>query len=300
MVIRGYLGKVSQVWGLHIRTWGEKSSVLVQFPALPALVPIEVYWKTPSVILATCALAASIVGSSAASGLSDRSNSTDAVWDANSCVQCHIQTRGLNHPVGVMAAEKTDLPLSNGRIDCLTCHTDKATSVTHTGGFVQGQANLLRKSPRVLCNSCHGSDLLSKNDASSKSHGVAMAKAHLEEPANKISLSAGRFDSETRECLSCHDGSSASHSGVREPNSGIKSGTLMSIKSMHPIGVEYSWMPKGRMAPQYKPVSSLPSSVRLFDGKVGCGSCHSIYSGEEQMMSVDPKRGRLCLSCHIK
>ena len=272
----------------------------MQFPALLALVPIKVYWKTPSVILATCALVASIVGSSVASGSSSPSESANAPWDANSCVQCHAQTKGLNHPVGVMAAEKAGLPLNNGRIDCLTCHTEKATSVTHTGGFVQGQANLLRKNPRVLCSSCHGNDLLSKNSASPKSHGVAMAKAHLEEPANKMSFSGGRFDSETRACLSCHDGSSASHSGVREPNSGIKSGTLRSIKSMHPIGVEYSWMPKGRMAPQYKPVSSLPSSVRLFDGKVGCGSCHSIYSREEKMMSVDPKRGRLCLSCHIK
>ena len=265
--------------------------------ALPPLVPIKVYWKTPSVILATCALAASAIGSMPATSAAD---SEKPAYDAASCIQCHSQSKGLNHPVNVMPGAQTDLPLSNGRVDCLTCHTEKTTSVTHSGGFGKAKGNFLRKPARLLCNSCHGNDSEAKEGSTPKSHGIAMGRAHLEEPANKMSLSSGRFDRETRECLSCHDGSSASHSGVREPDSGIKRGTLMSIKSMHPIGVEYSWMPKGRMAPQYKPVSSLPNTVRLFDGKVGCGSCHSIYSGEEQMMSIDPKRGRLCLTCHIK
>ncbi|NQU47328.1 MAG: hypothetical protein HQ519_01670 [Planctomycetes bacterium] len=54
------------------------------------------------------------------------------------------------------------------------------------------------------------------------------------------------------------------------------------------------------MAPQYRPVTSLPKEIRLFQGRVGCGSCHTTYGGEKQMLAGDPKRGTLCLSCHIK
>jgi len=42
--------------------------------------------------------------------------------------------------------------------------------------------------------------------------------------------------------------------------------------------------------------------VQLFGaaGRIGCGSCHSVYSGVEKMLSLEPTRGGLCLSCHIK
>lgn len=216
-------------------------------------------------------------------------------------MRCHTQTKGLNHPVGVIPAEKTELPLGQGRIDCLTCHSDAATQQRHTGLNGSKGDPMLRKSTRELCSSCHKGSLDRLQGDTPESHGVAMGRAHFEQPAYHLAATPGRFDRETLECLSCHDGSSASHSGVREVSGKRRGGaTSLSIQSMHPIGVRYEWTPKGRMAPQYKPVSSLPDRVRLFDGKVGCGSCHSIYSKEEQMMAVDPRRGKLCLSCHIK
>jgi len=250
--------------------------------------------KALIVIVATASMAATLVGNSAVT----KSAENDAIaWNVRSCTQCHVQSAGLNHPVDVATSE-TDLPLGNGRIDCLTCHTEQTTSARHATGATQKQNGLLRKSAAALCSTCHGELQFGSSDGNAKSHGTALRKAHLGQKSSDSQQIGGSLDAESRQCLSCHDGSFASHSGVRTPNSG--GAQSVSVETMHPIGVRYSSATKGRMAPQFQPVSSLPNTVRLFDGKVGCGSCHSMYASSEKMIAVDPKQGVLCLSCHIK
>jgi len=217
------------------------------------------------------------------------------VYVASDCMTCHREekARGLNHPLGVSGGS------SLRPMDCLTCHSKESTSPAHANRMKLGKDPLLTTNRQELCLQCHKRETLSSGDV--LSHGLAMGRAHYGTKRGVQSLSPG-LDRESRECLSCHDGSTASTSGVREHGSAgmAAASSFQRVRSMHPIGVRYEWSPKGSMAPQFHPKQQLPQMVRLFNDKVGCGSCHSVYSQEDQMLAQDPKKGRLCLSCHIK
>ncbi|MHC4317018.1 MAG: cytochrome c3 family protein [Planctomycetota bacterium] len=47
-----------------------------------------------------------------------------------------------------------------------------------------------------------------------------------------------------------------------------------------------------------KPAASLDRRIRLFDNRVGCGSCHSPFADDEALLVMSNLRSRLCLSCH--
>jgi len=217
------------------------------------------------------------------------------LYAADDCLSCHReqQSKDLNHPLGVLGGK------ASSPIDCLTCHEAASTRPQHTQRTRGSHDPLLKANPQQLCLSCHKQEGLS--NASSLSHGLAMGRAHLATSSKAPARGLG-LDRESRDCLSCHDGSTASAAGVREHGSAAWAGLEQAsrIRNMHPVGVRYDASSKGSMAPQYRPKRSLPISIRLFDDKVGCGSCHSLYSREEQMLAANPQRGKLCLSCHIK
>lgn len=225
-----------------------------------------------------------------------KSGITAPKYSASDCLSCHNMAQGLNHPNGVPTKNSAGLPLSkNGKVDCLTCHTDEARNPDHSFRLSGQPSNdMLRAKGRILCASCHDPET---DPGTVLGHGLTMGKAHLqfEKP-----FSGGLMDPETRMCLSCHDGSAASSSGVRVGNGSPSHSSYNSIRSNHPINVEYDWVPKGTMAPQYHPTHMLPEQIRLFKGRLGCGSCHTTYSELDHMLAGDPKRGTLCLSCHIK
>lgn len=101
------------------------------------------------------------------------------------------------------------------------------------------------------------------------------------------------FDDDSRECMSCHDGTVASDAGRHAASAAPDFETLRE----HPVGVEYR---PGRPASdtRLKPTERLDPRVRLFDGQVGCGSCHSIYSSQRKLLVKNNIRSELCLSCH--
>jgi predicted CXXCH cytochrome family protein len=39
--------------------------------------------------------------------------------------------------------------------------------------------------------------------------------------------------------------------------------------------------------------------IWLFEGRVGCGSCHSPFAGGEALLVMSNVGSRLCLSCHV-
>ncbi|MCL4537222.1 MAG: cytochrome c3 family protein, partial [Nitrospirae bacterium] len=64
----------------------------------------------------------------------------------------------------------------------------------------------------------------------------------------------------------------------------------------HPIGTDYmKAYRKGRL----KHPSSINPAIRLFNGRLGCGSCHNMYSREKKHLVTSNKGSALCLSCHI-
>ena len=67
--------------------------------------------------------------------------------------------------------------------------------------------------------------------------------------------------------------------------------------SDHPIGMNYADI-YTRDAGRYKAVHRVPNDVRLFDGNVGCGSCHSLYSQKKDFLIAEKQGSKLCRKCH--
>ena len=101
------------------------------------------------------------------------------------------------------------------------------------------------------------------------------------------------MDVESKDCLSCHDGTVARDVGIRA--SEVSEGSHV---SSHPVGVpQEPRLGRKSIAPMV-PAVAVNHRVRLFDGNVGCGSCHSLYSREEKLLVMSNFRSALCLSCH--
>ncbi|HBG45547.1 MAG TPA: hypothetical protein DDW94_00995 [Deltaproteobacteria bacterium] len=109
------------------------------------------------------------------------------------------------------------------------------------------------------------------------------------------------LDQESMECLGCHNEIS-----VR--------GALLCHEADcdHPIGVDYALASSGN--PALVSIPFLDPSIRLPEGKIGCGTCHTQYkAGEHEadsmtrdgsqpdpLLIIDNTASRLCMACHIK
>jgi hypothetical protein len=98
----------------------------------------------------------------------------------------------------------------------------------------------------------------------------------------------GRFavvalsNSDSFTCLGCHDGVLARNVTSPYQDSAASLGPLAragygSHQTNHPVGIDYAvsfLSKKGAL----RPMSALPPSIRLVDGRVGCVSCHDASS----------------------
>jgi predicted CXXCH cytochrome family protein len=63
------------------------------------------------------------------------------------CAACHeARIKEGEHPVGAVQKAKTELPLYEGKVECLTCHEPHGRGGNHA---------MLRLSPETLCSACH-------------------------------------------------------------------------------------------------------------------------------------------------
>lgn len=128
-----------------------------------------------------------------------------------------------------------------------------------------------------------------------------LGRAHLQFPQRDnslLSIASGNLDAESTTCLTCHDGSVARGVGI-----GIdeQPGSIGDHARSHTIGTIYKDHRSAAFGqtpfPMY-PASTLNPRLRLFDGKLGCGSCHSPYAREDKLLVMSNTRSKLCLSCH--
>jgi len=212
------------------------------------------------------------------------------------CARCHGDlVRGYSHPVEIRPRKTRvpeDLPLSwSGRVTCVTCHDIHGSPTTAFGE----RSYLLRRPVRgrYFCTSCHGGDPL-REIAENESHASSMGLAH----ANRFQASDDAedwsdMDDLSRQCMSCHDGISGT-----AVQAYVKSGIWDHESATdHPIGVDYK---EARM--RDKTLKPLPadSPLRLFNGRLGCGTCHDPYSRIPMQLVMSNERSRMCLSCHNK
>lgn len=204
------------------------------------------------------------------------------------CGTCHQLNKQKSHPIKIKPNK--DMPLTahldkDGFITCTTCHDvhkeDTASAKSEGGGLLWGHVK-----GRAFCSLCHKEETLNAN----WQHQSAIPYAHsLGGKFSQVSEDA-LLDKFSVECLSCHDGTLSKSPQVEVKQGVWKHGIGMS----HPIGAAY---PRSM---DYTPAESLPEEIPLFDGRIGCLSCHEIYNPKDRMLAMDNNKSNLCLTCHNK
>lgn len=91
------------------------------------------------------------------------------------------------------------------------------------------------------------------------------------------------------ECIVCHDGSTASIAHYCTVD--------CSVVTPHSIMKDY---PPALKEGSYAPVTSLEEKgIRLFNGKLGCVSCHDLKKKKGAHLIMDNAGSALCFSCHL-
>lgn len=202
------------------------------------------------------------------------------------CITCHPETAGsMSHPVDITPGNlpPPELPLVNGRLSCLTCHVVHPTPL-RANVF---RRSLLRRPGRgaQFCTACHRREV---NDH------TLFEKVH---PLSR--LNTGRqlaLDAYTLQCAQCHD------RYLRPRRAEVGSGRWRRSANgpgKHPVGVVLADV-AAKNPKRFNPPAFLSQRMRLYDGRIGCGTCHSAYSKEKNMLVTDNRAGGLCLQCHIK
>lgn len=216
------------------------------------------------------------------------------------CLSCHPDNAKRSHPSDFIPSKALpqQYPLYKAKMVCITCHFPHHRYGKGSGEdagpaeTLPGPGPYLLRSEvvgKVFCYSCHKGGFTSD---SIDSHAITVKKAHTS-PVNFEQKDI--IDDNSRECLSCHDGtlSTATHTQIRGLN--FKHGR--DIGMSHPISVDYEevYLRKPR---KYHPPQSLDPLIVLINGKIGCETCHNHYSKHRKHLVMNNFKSRLCLSCH--
>jgi predicted CXXCH cytochrome family protein len=210
--------------------------------------------------------------------------SHDSGFTDMQCMSCHQMPGGFSHPVNIVVRPgmAPELPLQNGKVVCTTCHESGIDD--HRLARANGDPLLRIENSLVLCSQCHDS---SHNTRASQ-HALALGRAHL---TNTVKSKAGGLIRETQNCLTCHD-------GLISQDVAMSVSSSRDAMSEHPVNVTYRSRLETAAEVRVKPAGSLNPAIRLFDGKIGCGSCHSPYSTQESLLVMSNTRSALCFGCH--
>lgn len=203
------------------------------------------------------------------------------------CQECHNVPRDNSHPIGVtpsMTVPDGFLLDWAGKMTCATCHDPHASS--------QNQYLRTGARGREFCELCHQGFLPLQDP-----HVGTVTIAHSKQGVyDGDSPWAQVLDQISLECLSCHDGVIASDASYK-----IVGGDAVTYERnglSHPIGMDYQ--KTALQDRELKPVEALSPYIALYDGKVGCASCHNPYSSQQRMLTMNNTGSALCLECHIK
>lgn len=170
----------------------------------------------------------------------------------------------VNHPIGKPQKLKTDLPLRQGRVDCVSCHDP------HHGGSekVSKRPPFLRESENQLCVSCHSDR---KQDVLSH---ISPAK------------SPGKVRKGSKACLECH----RSHGGFPQM---LRSEFPQLCISCH-TAEKFEHRSVKDLA-----LTDGAKEVHLTNEQVSCRTCHSMHDHEKQgLLARRPPVTKFCASCH--
>jgi predicted CXXCH cytochrome family protein len=219
------------------------------------------------------------------------------------CGRCHddIFTKGYTHPVNMKPGNVLvpgDMPLSReGALNCCTCHDIHSSFLTpygaHTYYLRRGEIG------QNFCSICH-----SCRRSRSAGHKGTLGKAHLAyRHINTMSAASSRaIDPMSQDCISCHDGATATSIPIRVSTiAAVGSESMTNDMSNHPIGIDYETarVSRKRSMSDLRPMAMVDPRISFFDGKIGCGSCHDPYSTIENQLVKSDRGSALCFSCHL-
>jgi predicted CXXCH cytochrome family protein len=128
-------------------------------------------------------------------------------------------------------------------------------------------------------------------------HPIYSGIDHLHTSHQLVSSSVdGVLDACSLACLSCHDGINASETRVKTV--GEWELPFDSGQFSHPLGVDYDKAFSRNS--DLQPSAFLPSDIILPEGKVGCESCHNLYSKMPYFLVFSNMDSTLCTGCHNK
>ncbi len=202
----------------------------------------------------------------------------------SACETCHENVRETqSHPTDIYPTLSIppDMLLINGMFTCVTCHY---VHPKEKGEFIEDHLFLRRQTRGPLfCSICHEID--------DKGH-IIIGNIHPGKYTETDQTTS--IDSMSLGCIECHD------RHFRESIDFLGSGSWEhSSKNSHPIGISYSTASMEKPG-NYNSESMLNEGIRFFDGKIGCGTCHNIYSKINNMLVMDNQGSRLCRECHNK
>lgn len=216
---------------------------------------------------------------------------------------CHDYDAKMNHPLDVPLPPRVmDTAASeiSPTVTCLNCHLPQESDSRDTN---EDQGPFLQDPGNVSCASCHeklpGSIRQQSHwKFSQKAHLVSLKPASMnnEVAGDSDALAAGDIDMESNTCLSCHDEVTVTIPAMNETRQ-EKADRFRSMTD-HPIGMNYGYiLSQNKM--YFNSLKGQERRIRMFDGKVGCGSCHSLYSDIPSKLTVEyEEESRLCHTCH--
>lgn len=198
-----------------------------------------------------------------------------------------------NHPVGIRPSGAVHVPsgwplAADGTLSCMTCHSAPPMG-KNAGNNLRGNSRS-GNDPRAFCLSCH-----EESGTGTAMHWQAVGKAHITLKENRDGSARLSQESDSRGCLSCHDGVMARDPGHRLAGSG---GDFGDGSKNHPVGVRYPFSGKTRAEVPLRPAASVPATVSLAGGVVSCTSCHNLYAEDTHRLSVPIEGSQLCFACH--
>lgn len=203
-------------------------------------------------------------------------------------VGCHSYDSEMTHPMGTLSLDEP--------VTCLSCHDDQTTEATASNPDLGMERQLQTSKSIELCSSCHTNP---SGSFSANQHWQTNMPAHLKPMtpgvASQTDTGGSFIDKESGSCLGCHDEVSAN---IRSGNEVQKRGfTKFSSLSNHPIGMDYRNVAMTKTTKYNYPLVQ-NEKIRFFDGKMGCGSCHNLYSKEKKYLVQSNYRSALCFECH--
>jgi len=252
---------------------------------------------------------------------------SDAVSREDGCLSCHRKVLPGGHPVQVKprrVAVPPGWPLDReGYMTCETCHRSCA-------GAPRGEVP--KKRPPFLRSTSGGGDFCSECHPGGRPSGFTRVKMAMEtnrilqatadpgerglQPASNrripaltsaqkharyismahpaASATTDHLDLTTRRCLWCHDGTVGPSRNVGVQGApGIGTG-----KKTHPIGISYPLRPRPLRDNSYVARELLDPKILLPGGRLGCLSCHNLFTREAKLLVMSNRESRLCFACH--